>query len=163
MLKYILNLFSGVRFAKGNFIFDNLQRSLGVNDVKVEAYPYQKEKLSQIWTADQVDTDSEEHDFERITLDSKLPTGSWPFSCEKIIPCNNLKQQTCGCDYYMSDDSKEKMGIVYNVDSESMTENLNFRSCEELQTHGVTINGYFLINGEKKYCSNWSKFIYIQQ
>ena len=31
--------FSGVRFVKGNLIFDNLQKILGVNDIKVEAYP----------------------------------------------------------------------------------------------------------------------------
>ena len=31
--------FSGVRFVKGNLIFDNLKKILGVNDVKVEAYP----------------------------------------------------------------------------------------------------------------------------
>ena len=54
------------------------------------------------------------------------------------------------------------MGIVYNIGSDSeMADNLDFGSCEELKTHGVTISGYFLIGGVKTYCDNWSKFIFL--
>ena len=56
-----------------------------------------------MWTVEQVDSDSVENDFERITLDNKLPIGAWPFDCEKIIPCISMPQQTCGCDYYAID------------------------------------------------------------
>ena len=148
--------FSGVRFVKGNLIFDDLKKILGVNDIKVEAYPLMKEP-TQLWTVEQVDSDSVENDFERITLDNKLPIGAWPFDCEKIIPCTSMPQQTCGCDYYAIDESLEKMGIVYNIGSDSeMADNLDFRSCEELKIHGVSISGYFLIGGVKTYCNNWN-------
>ena len=49
------------------------------------------------------------------------------------------------------------MGIVYNIGSDSeMADNLDFRSCEELKIHGVSISGYFLIGGVKTYCDNWN-------
>ena len=81
-----------------------MKKILGVNDIKVEAYPLMKEP-TQLWTVEQVDSDSVENDFERITLDNKLPIGAWPFDCEKIIPCTSMPQQTCGCDYYAIDES----------------------------------------------------------
>jgi len=34
---------------------------------------------------------------------------------------------------------------------------LDFTSCEELRAHGVTISGYFKVNGVSTYCSNWSE------
>ena len=70
-----------------------------------------------------------------------------------------MPEQTCGCDYYAIDESLglEKMGIVYNIGSDSeMADNLDFRSCEELKIHGVSISGYFLIGGVKTYCDNWN-------
>ena len=50
------------------------------------------------------------------------------------------------------------MGIVYNLGTGSEISNkIDFRSCDEMKSHGVTISGYFVINGQKTYCSNWSK------
>ena len=68
-------------------------------------YSHQINEPAPLWTVEQVDSDPVENDFERITLDNKLPIGAWPFDCEKIIPCTSMPQQTCGCDYYAIDES----------------------------------------------------------
>ena len=59
------------------------------------------------------------------------------------------------------DDNFEKMGIVYNLDGSSeMTTKIDFQSCNELKSHGVSISGYFMIDGVKTYCKSWSKFMF---
>ena len=153
-------VFPGVRFLKGNFVFGVLNKFLGVNGEKVEAYPQENEDMSETWTAEQVNVDSTETAFARITLNNKMATGAWPFECEKLIPCGDLPKQTCGCDHFVNDGSIEKMGIVYNLGTDSeISKKIDFRTCEELKSHGVSISGYFVIDEEKTYCSNWSKFI----
>ena len=89
-----------------------------------------------------------------------MTIGAWPFDCEKNIPCGDLPHQTCGCDHFVNDGSIEKMGIVYHLGTGSEISNkIDFKSCEELKSHGVTISGHFMIDGQKTYCSNWSKFV----
>ncbi len=100
--------------------------------------------------------DATDTNFERRPVANKLPTGAWPFNCEEIIYCKDTPGQTCGCkDSYTNGEDR---GIVYFIGTDSkQNERVNFKSCEELQFHGVTIGGYFMINGEKTYCGNWSK------
>ena len=40
--------------------------------------------------------------------------GVWPYSCDKLIACNDVSQQTCGCKNFMDD---ENFAIVYNLNT----------------------------------------------
>ena len=149
---------SRIRFIKGDLIFDDGLTVLGVNGNRVETY--QKQEGTGVWISEQVDTTSTENIFTRISIDNKQDSGAWPFDCEKLIPCKNLPMQTCGCDYHTRDETEEKRGIVYNMNSCSeMAKKIDFQSCEELKFHGVSISGYFMINGKKTYCNSWSKYL----
>ena len=99
----------------------------------------------------------QETDFVRHEPESKPLKSSWPFKCQKLIPCTTLPYQACGCE---DRDDTENIGMVYHLGTDSkMVEKLDFQSCEELKTHGVSIRGYFSINGQDRYCENWSKFL----
>ena len=155
------SILKGIKFVKGILLFEEQNTVLGVNGDKIEAYP--KEEGTHIWKAEQVTSDASETAFAKITLDSKPNSGAWPFDCENIIPCRDLPMQTCGCDDYSKYSDQEKLGIVYNMDADSqMAESINFQSCEELKYHGVSIPGFFMINGIKTYCRSWSEFFNTQ-
>ena len=47
--------------------------------------------------------------FERI----KQHEGVWPFRCNKLAPCDNIRQQSCGCEEEGADTTPEKAAIVY--------------------------------------------------
>ena len=149
---------SDIRFRKGNLIFVDDNMALGINGDEIEAHDAKEE--SYIWIAEQVNTDTTETTFISNSIDSKPLVGTWPFYCDKVIPCNELPMQTCGCDHFKNDANLEKMGIVYNIDANSETASkIDFQSCEELKYHGVYISGYFMINGLKTYCNSLSKYI----
>ena len=151
----------GIKFVKRSLLFEEQNIVLGVNGDKIEAYP--NEEGTHIWKAEQVTSDAAETNFAKITLDSKPISGVWPFDCENTIPCRDFPMQTCGCDDSSKYSGHEKRGIVYNMDADSkMADSINFQTCEELKYHGVSIPGYFMINGIKTYCSSWSKFFNTQ-
>ncbi len=102
------------------------------------------------------DVNTDSYNFERLTFDKMRVRGAHPFYCEKILPCLESPHQTCGCDNPWT---QEPQAIVYFLGAGSkMTEKLDFQSCEELALHGVTISGYFKIQGSLQYCSNdWSE------
>ena len=59
------------------------------------------------------------------------------------------------------DNGNGMMGIVFNLDGGSeMVAKIDFQTCDELKSHGVSISGYFMIGGVKTYCNSWSKFIF---
>lgn len=145
-----------IRFAKGNLLFDDQESVLGINGDTIEAY--QKRSGAHTWIVEQVNIDATETLFTRIPIHSKPAFGMWPYDCERIIPCQNVPMQTCGCDNYASNVNSEKSGIVYNMDSDSeMANKIDFQSCQELKNHGVSISGQFIIGGEETYCNSWSK------
>lgn len=154
---------SDIRFKKGNLIFVDDNMVLGINGDEIEAHEvHDAKEESHIWIAEQVNTDTTETTFISNSIDSKPLVGTWPFDCDKVIPCNELPMQTCGCDHFKNDANLEKMGIVYNIDANSETASkIDFQSCEELKYHGVYISGYFMINGLKTYCNSLSKRINI--
>ena len=41
----------------------------------------------------------------------KQPQGVWPFRCNKLIACDNIRQQSCGCEGEGS--NTEGSAIVY--------------------------------------------------
>lgn len=43
----------------------------------------------------------------------KQPQGVWPFRCNKLIPCDNIRQQSCGCEEEGDPSTSEKTAIVY--------------------------------------------------
>ena len=47
--------------------------------------------------------------FERL----KQHQGVWPFRCNKLIPCDNIRQQSCGCEEEGDPSTAEKTAIVY--------------------------------------------------
>ena len=47
--------------------------------------------------------------FERI----KQHQGVWPFRCNKLAACDNIRQQSCGCEEEGGDTTLEKAAIVY--------------------------------------------------
>ena len=94
-----------IRYVGGNLIFDDDQTVLGINGDEIEAY--QKHHGTHFWKAEQVDTDATENSFTRTSIDIIPASGSWPFDCQKIIPCFELPMQTCGCDHYIKGDAKK--------------------------------------------------------
>jgi hypothetical protein len=56
--------------------------------------------------------DTTAQEFKRITQDQMLPSGSWPFSCKKLMPCNNIPHQACGCQNLLD---SENLAVVYNL------------------------------------------------
>ena len=145
-----------IRFAKGNLLFDDQESVLGINGDKIEAY--QKRDGTHTWIAEQVNIDAVETLFTRMPIHNKPAFGMWPYDCERIIPCQDVPMQTCGCDNYASNVNSEKSGIVYNMDADSeMANKVAFQSCQELKNHGVSISGQFIIGGEETYCKSWSK------
>ncbi len=54
-------------------------------------------------------------DFIRRSLSVAPFSGSWPFSCERIIPCPDIPHQTCGCKNLLG---TEDLAIVYNLKSD---------------------------------------------
>lgn len=138
---------------KGQLINQRLKKVIGVNGNEILSYSM---KANHRWKTQQVGEDPEQH-FVRGVMENKPNPGAWPFDCEKIIPCTDIPQQTCGC-RPLSDASTENLGLLYNIGSDStMREKLDFQSCEELKYHGLAIRGYFMINGAKTYCDSWSK------
>ena len=146
-----------IRFAKGNLLFDDQESVLGINGDKIEAY--QKRDGTHIWIVEQVEIDATENLFTRMHIHSKPAFGMWPYDCERIIPCQDVPMQTCGCDNYASNVNSEKSGIVYNMDAadSEMANKVDFQSCQELKNHGVSISGQFIIDGEETYCNSWSE------
>ena len=55
-------------------------------------------------------------DFERLPFSRMLPIGAWPFSCQKLIPCQETPHQTCGC---LNTADSEQFAIVYNLKNPS--------------------------------------------
>ena len=132
-----------------------LDKILGTNGNSVQAYA---KEHGNNWIAQQDGTEPIEHTFTRNTLSNNLPTGAWPFDCEQFISCSDLPYQTCGCTG--NGTNQEKRGIIYNIDSDSkLAQKVDYKSCEELKIHGVSIRGYFIINGARKYCGNWGKYL----
>ena len=76
-------------FLKGKLVDQKSNKILGLNGDNVEAFDLSI--TSHKWEAEEVDTDSTETDFTRVTLDKKPPSGSWPFNCEKL----NLTRNIC--------------------------------------------------------------------
>ena len=145
-----------IKFTKGNLLFDEQESVLGINGDKIEAY--QKRDGTHIWIVEQVEIDATENLFTRMHIHSKPAFGMWPYDCERIIPCQDIPMQTCGCDNYASNVNSEKSGIVYNMDADSeMANKIDFQSCQELKNHGVSISGQFIIDGEETYCKSWSE------
>jgi hypothetical protein len=149
-----------IRFAKGNLLFDDQESVLGINGDKIEAY--QKRNGAHTWIVEQVkqvNIDATEKLFTRMHIHSKPAFGTWPYDCERIIPCQDVPMQTCGCDNYASNVNSEKSGIVYNMDAadSEMANKVDFQSCQELKNHGVSISGQFIIDGEETYCNSWSE------
>ena len=67
-----------------------------------------------IITAQLTPATSTYQDFKRRTLDSaNQAPGSWPYSCQKLIPCPDIPHQTCGC---QSPFGTGSLAIVYNLD-----------------------------------------------
>ena len=60
---------------RSNFVFGALNKFLGVNNEKVEAYSQENVKVSETWTAEQIEVDSTETAFARITFDNKIANG----------------------------------------------------------------------------------------
>ena len=75
-------IFPGIRFVRGNFVFGALNKFLGVNDENVEAYSQENVKISETWTAEQIELDSTETAFARMTFDKKVAKGM----CDKPLP-----------------------------------------------------------------------------
>ena len=147
---------SRIRFAKGNLLFDDQESVLGINGDKIEVY--QKRSGAHTWIVEQVNIDATETLFTRMHIHSKPAFGMWPYDCERIIQCQDVPMQTCGCDNYASNENSEKSGIVYNMDADSeMANKFDFQSCQELKNHGVSISGQFIIDGEETYCNSWSE------
>ena len=151
---------SRIRFAKGNLLFDDQESVLGINGDKIEVY--QKRSGAHTWIVEQVkqvNIDATEKLFTRMHIHSKPAFGTWPYDCERIIPCQDVPMQTCGCDNYASNVNSEKSGIVYNMDAadSEMANKVDFQSCQELKNHGVSISGQFIIDGEETYCNSWSE------
>jgi hypothetical protein len=145
-----------IRFAKGNLLFDDQESVLGINGDKIEVY--QKRSGAHTWIVEQVNIDATETLFTRMHIHSKPAFGMWPYDCERIIQCQDVPMQTCGCDNYASNENSEKSGIVYNMDADSeMANKFDFQSCQELKNHGVSISGQFIIDGEETYCNSWSE------
>ena len=44
--------------------------------------------------------------------------GAWPFRCSKILPCPDVRRQTCGCE---EPNDVEISAIVYNLDDAIQT------------------------------------------
>ena len=80
-INWIFILFPGIRFIKGNFVFGALNKFLGVNNENVEAYSQENVKMLETWTAEQIEIDSTETAFARITFDNKISRGicNWLF------------------------------------------------------------------------------------
>ena len=145
-----------IRFKSGLIMNSALNLVLGANGDLVQSFALNQNGPQ--WEFEQVETDSTETDFAPIALSSKPPSGIWPYDCEKLIPCQELPYQTCGCDFLQNDGSQEKMGIVYHLGAGSeMAPQLDYGSCEELAIHGLTYRGYFKIGGVETYCENWRK------
>ena len=145
-----------IKFVKGNLLFDDQESVLGINGEKIEAY--KKRDGTHIWIVEQKNIDATENLFTRMHIHSKPAFGTWPYDCERIIPCQDVPMQTCGCDNYASNVNSEKSGIVYNMDADSeMANKVAFQSCQELKNHGVSISGQFIIDGEETYCNSWSE------
>ena len=146
-----------IKFVKGNLLFDDQESVLGINGEKIEAY--KKRDGTHIWIVEQVNIDATENLFTRMQIHSKPAFGMWPYDCERIIPCQDVPMQTCGCDNYASNVNSEKSGIVYNMDAadSEMANKVDFQSCQELKNHGVSISGQFIIDGEETYCNSWSE------
>ena len=51
-------------------------------------------------------------DFSLLAYSSRDRNGVWPFSCQKLIPCQDSPHQTCGCENGMD---SENLAIVYNM------------------------------------------------
>lgn len=152
------SLNQNVRFIGNQLVQGTLNKALGVNVDKVLGFSMDS---AHKWTMEQIDMDAAESSFAKIALADKPPNGAWPFNCEKLIPCQDLPYQTCGCDHFENDGSKEKLGIVYNLGASdsSMIQKINFGSCEELAIHGLVLRGNFMIGGVKTYCDTWSRII----
>lgn len=146
-----------IKFVKGNLLFDDQESVLGINGEKIEAY--KKRDGTHIWIVEQKNIDATENLFTRMHIHSKPAFGTWPYDCERIIPCQDVPMQTCGCDNYASNVNSEKSGIVYNMDAadSEMANKVDFQSCQELKNHGVSISGQFIIDGEETYCNSWSE------
>ena len=146
-----------IKFVKGNLLFDDQESVLGINGEKIEAY--NKRDGTHIWIVEQANIDATENLFTRMHIHSKPAFGTWPYDCERIIPCQDVPMQTCGCDNYASNVNSEKSGIVYNMDAadSEMANKVDFQSCQELKNHGVSISGQFIIDGEETYCNSWSE------
>jgi len=43
---------------------------------------------------------------------SMLPSGSWPFACDQLIPCLDVPGQSCAC---KNNFDSENFAIVYNL------------------------------------------------
>ena len=145
-----------IRYREGKIFHKALVKTIGVNKEKVEAY---RENFQFSWQLEDVGSDSTEYMFEAFPIDSKPPPGSWPFVCNKVIPCADLPLQTCGCAKDLYEENSVEKGIVYNLgEGSKIPQTAKFSSCEELKQHGVSIRGFFNLDGVKTYCDTWSKY-----
>ena len=145
-----------LKFRNGQLVNPNLKKYLGVNGNAVLGLTSNPDSM---WMLIQVETEPGSS-FARIPPSNKPFHGAWPFDCQKLIPCNDVPHQTCGCDLTSDYEDTEKRGIVQYLGSGSgLLTKLDFQSCEELQFHTLEISGYFMIGGAKTYCSSWSKSI----
>ena len=93
-----------LKFRKGQFFNPKMNRWLGVNGNSLLSL---KESQGSMWTMSQVDVDAT-LDFQRLPPPSKPLHGSWPFDCQKLIPCKDVPYQTCGCDLTSDYEDNEK-------------------------------------------------------
>ena len=121
-------------------------KKLTVNGMRVRSQ--KEESNSDIWEIEPFGHLQNEKEF-KPSLFNGLK-GAWPFTCDKILPCNGFEGQTCGCSDISGSNPK---AIVYYLGSGSiMADKLNFQSCEDLKINSIVYDGEYVINGVKTYC-----------
>ena len=147
-----------ITYIKGQLAsFELKDKSFYVNGESVLIAP---SKQAHQWKMEQVGTDSTAVDFNAIPVAQKSLTHAWPFDCDEIITCPDIAHQTCACKATYEEGTLENRGLVYNIESSSRTaSDLDYQSCEELKTNGVSIRGNFKIQGSNAYCESWSKCV----
>ena len=61
-----------------------------------------------------LDSDQTAQDFNRLTS-PVANSGSWPYNCDQLIPCNDVPHQTCGCKNFLEEANSDNFAVVYNM------------------------------------------------
>ena len=128
---------------------------LNVNEGKVRSH--WDEKGADIWEFVYSGNDGGSNSFGRLLYDNIIPKGAWPFDCDSIISCSEFEGQSCGCSNM--DGSNEKAIVYFLGTGSKMRDKLDFKTCQDLQDNGNTLEGKYMIDGTETYCQNqWSKY-----